>query len=360
HAARRATRPRRAARAPLEDARGRTLHPCAQAMGGSWSDEDIRRYADLFDCVIVGGSADRARVARFHQLHPGIVVLAYTGEFDVYNSSGLWTWIHAQHDDWFLRDAGGGHVRTYRTPNRYALDPGNAGVRAFFADSAARRIAELGCDGVWEDNVFPDWNYRSFAMGAKLARYASPTAWREALEGYLARLERSVAPHHLAVNQVKPWTGHGDIVVIEDLPAGEGWEDMVEGLARVNEQPGRTTMLLESLDNAQDPKRAFIAASYLLAAKPGAYLGFHWSGGRSGVGRVPEYDLELGRPAGAMSHADGVWWRDWDRARIAVNPGAEPRPAPGGGTLPPHSAGIAWRTSDHPALPDWVDLGARQ
>src|SRR5205807_277489 len=99
-------------------------------------------------CVIVGGSATRERVRRFREDHPGIEVLAYTGAFDVYNSSPLWSWIRAQHDDWFLRSAGGGHVRTYRTSDRYALDTGNAGVRAYFADSARHRIAELGADGI--------------------------------------------------------------------------------------------------------------------------------------------------------------------------------------------------------------------
>jgi hypothetical protein len=148
-------------------------------------------------------------------------------------------------------------------------------------------------------------------------------------------------------------------VVIEEFPrSGAAWSEMLAGFAKVGDQAGRTTMLLQHLDGPDDPSRAFVTASYLMAANPGAYLGFRWDGPRESIRAVPEYQLRLGAPHGPAVRANGgLWWRDWDRARVAVNPTDGTLEWPGGGSLGPHQAGIQWRPgADRVALPDWVEL----
>jgi len=342
-----------------------TLRPGAGATGGGWSEAQVRQYAALFDLVVVGGSARAGRVRTFHEAHPGMLVLAYTSGFDVHESSPLCAWIQARHPDWLLRDADGRPLHTYRDPRRWALDCGLPEVRAYFADSARRRARELGADGVLEDNVLPSWDFGTLARGApRLQRYATAAEWREALEGYLAALEAAVAPGVLAANEVEPWTRHARIVAVEEMPAGgPRWEALVRGFEALARDSTRVPYLQHGLSGPDDPARAFVAASYLMAVRPGAYLGFHWPGPRESMRSLPEYRLALGRPLGPARSEDGVWWRDFEAARVLVNPTESERPAPWpewsgpgrGPALPARGAGIAWRPGgDHEALPFWT------
>jgi len=342
-----------------------TLRAAASATGGSWTEAQVRRYAAVYDVVVVGASARAARVRLFHQARPGILVLAYTCGFDVHEDAPLFAWIRDRHPGWFLRDAAGRPIHTYRDAKRWALDCGRDDVRAFFADSARRRVRELGADGILEDNVLPSWDYRNLAPGAaRLERYATVAEWRAALERYLEALERAVAPALAGANQVVPWARHARIAAVEQLPrGGPRWEEMVRGFAALARDPARIPYLQQHLDGPQDPMRAFATASYLMAVEPGALLGLQWDGPRESVVELPEHRLSLGRPLGAARQAGGVWWRDFERARVLVNPTAQTRPAPwpswSGGrraaTLPARRAAIAWRPgAAHEELPQWV------
>jgi len=343
----------------------RTLRAAASATGGGWSDEQVRRYAAVYDVVVVGASARAARVQLFHQARPGILVLAYTCGFDVQEDAPLFAWIRDRHPEWFLRDAAGRPVHTYRDAKRWALDCGRDDVRAFFADSARRRVRELGADGILEDNVMPSWDYRNLAAGAtRLERYASVAEWRAALERYLEALEQAVAPAVVAANEVVPWTSHARIAAVEQLPpGGPRWEEIVRGFAALARDSARIPYLQLHLDGPQDPMRAFATASFLLAVEPGALLSLQWDGPREAVETLPEYRLYLGRPLGPAQQALGVWWRDFERARVIVNPTSGELRAPwpswcdGGraATLPARHAGIAWRPGvPHELLPQWV------
>ena len=335
------------------------LRSAASALGGSWSDEEVDHFAREFDLVVVGGSARRARVDRLRRADSGLVVLAYTCGFDTFVDNALGEWMRREHPDWFLRDAGGEPVTTYRNRNRWALDPGHDGVRAFFADSARRRVREVGADGVWEDNAFPGFGYRNVAAGRRLERYADDAAWRAAVEGYLAALEAAVGREGLTINQVRPWTRHGATVMIEDFPlGGAGWLDLHRGFEQVAADSSRTTMLMQGIRGPDDPERAFAAASYLMSVRPGAWLGYHWPGGRLAQRAVPEHRLALGRPLGPARERSGVWYRDFERGRVLVNPIGRARPAPwpsGGPALPALGAGLAWRgPGAPPSLPQWI------
>lgn len=338
-----------------------TLRAAGLAMGGSWTDPQVRRWASQFDAVVVGASARAERVRLFHESRPGILVLAYTCGFDVDEESPFYAWVRDRRPGWFLTDAAGARVHTYRDRHRWALDCGRPAVRAFFADSVRRRVRALGADGIFEDNVMPTWDLKNLAAGEpRLGRYATKAEWRSALEHYLAALEEAVAPAVVAANQVTPWTRHGRIVAVEGMPpGGAAWERTVRGLAEVARDSARTPFLIHHLDGPDDPARAFVTASYLMAAGPGALLCLSYEGPRDSARRLPEQSLALGRPLGAARQADGVWWRDFERARVLVNPTERARPAPWsdrgrGPALPAGRAGIAWRSRPAPALAHWV------
>ena len=343
----------------------RTLRAGAMALGGGWTEAQVRRYAAVYEVVVVGTSARADRVRLFREARPGILVLAYTSGFDVHDDGPLYAWIRDQHPDWFLRDTTGRPLRTYRTSSRWALDCGRPEVRAFFADSARRRVRALGVDGIFEDNVLPSWDFRNLAPGAtRLERYATVAQWRAALERYLGALEEAVAPGIVGANQVVPWTRHARLVSVEQLPpSGPGWERVVRDFAAMASDSSRIPFLQHRLSGPDDPQRAFVTASYLLAVRPGALLGLQWDGPRESVTALPEFDLALGRPRGEARQENGVWWRDFDRARVLVNPTERALPAPwpawsragAGGLLPAGRAGIAWRPgAAHPELPYWV------
>ena len=342
-----------------------TLRAAASATGGGWSETQVRRYAQAFDLVVVGNSARDARVRLFHEAHPGIVVLAYGNGFDVREDTPLFALVRDRHPDWFLRDAEGRPVHAYRDPARWALDCGRPALRDFLADSARRRVRALGADGLLEDNLLPSWDYRNLAPGAsRLERYATVAEWRDALEGYVAALERAVAPGVVAANQAQPWLRHGRIVAVEQLPAGgPRWEEIVRGFAALAGDTTRIPFLQQHLAGPDDPMRAFATASFLLAVEPGALIALQWDGPRETVARLPEQRLSLGRPLGAARQQGGVWWRDFERARVIVNPTALERPAPWpewsgadrARALPPRRAGIAWRPgAPREDLPLWI------
>jgi hypothetical protein len=349
---------------PARTAAAPTLRPAGSALGGSWSEAQVRRHAAIFDLVVVGASARAERVRLFRAARPGIVVLAYIAGFDVHEDQALFGWIRDRHPDWWLRDAAGRPLRTYRDPRRWALDCGRADVRAFFADSARRRREAIGADGVFEDNVLPSWDYRNLARGAaRLERYATVEEWRAALERYLEAIEQAVAPAVLGANQVVPWTRHARIVAVEELPRdGARWEEMLRGFEALARDTTRVPYLQHTLQGPEDPARAFVTASYLMVVRPGAFIGFRWRGPRDSVRWLPEYGLALGPPLDAARVEGGIWWRDFERARVLVNPTGRDLPAPwpawsgGGPPLPARRAGIAWRPGvSHGPLPYWVE-----
>jgi hypothetical protein len=328
------------------------------AMGGSWTDAQVRQYGSIFDLVIVGQSASAQRVDDFRRVRPSIKVLAYTSAFDVHDEDPLFKDMQTRHPQWLLRNADGEPIHTYRDQHRWALDPGQPDLRDYFANAAKKRVEKLHADGVFEDNAMPDWNFKNFARGARaLQGYPDPAAWRKAVDGWLALLEQRIAPAVVGANQVRPWTSHGKLVIIEELPtSGDAWSDMIEGLQRVSRE-GRVPVVLHTLDGPEDPARPFVAASLLLAAEPGAYLGFRWDGPRENARDLPEYHLDLGAPTGeAKRAASGVWKRPFQRALILVNPTDHPvevaatqeaRPS----SMPPRSAAILWHDGIAAATP---------
>jgi hypothetical protein len=361
HAARAAAAP--AGPPPRAGSPARTLVAAVPALGGGWDDALVRRWGAMFDVVVVGASARSARVRAFRAVNPDIVVLAYTNGFDVHESAPLCGWIRARHPAWLLRDAGARPLHAYRDPLRWALDCGDLEVRGFFADSVRRRVRELGADGIFEDNVMPTFAVKTLARGAdRIEGYATVAAWRAALEEYVGALERAVAPGWMAVNQVVPWTRHGAVVCVEDVPmGGPAWEEIVRGFQALAREPGRVPWLQQHLSGPDDPSRPFATATFLLAVEPGAWLGLDWRP-KEAMTRAPEYDLELGRPLGAARRQGAIWWRDFERARVLVNagllPGAAPLPASSARRsflLPGHRAALAWRPgAPRIALPGWI------
>jgi hypothetical protein len=151
---------------------------------------------------------------------------------------------------------------------------------------------------------------------------------------------------------------------VEQLPpGGPRWERIVRGFAALARDPARIPFLQQRLSGPGDPMRAFVTASYLMAVEPGALLGLEWGGARDSVAALPEHRLALGRPRGAARQEGGVWWREFEHARVLVNPADDARPAPwppwcrarARAVLAARQAGIAWRPgAAHPELPQWV------
>jgi len=277
--------------------------------------------------------------------------------------------LRREHPDFLLADARGGPVSTFLDvlpPGRQlAADIGNPGYVDWWADVTLEEVKRHGWDGVFADNVirgsFDDGSWSAVPVNRRSGRPYTAAEYRADMLAAVRRLRaRYDSAGKLVVgNHSSAWRSFEDDPVLRDQVValhGVELEDFAYTFSG-NPQPeadwlrqlryldfangrGVLTWAVGGKGALMDPgKREYVLASYLLTRR-----------GRSAVGELnalktwwPALGRDLGAPRGgfycldpgaAFARAEPcpasgrVFARDFERARVVVNPGDAARRVP--------------------------------
>lgn len=290
---------------------------------------------------IVLQSTNGNLVKQLKAANPRLTVLVYDGLFEAADStttpnsctSGVTDL--KSHPSWLLYDQNGHPILSRGS---YLADPGNTGYQQACVATAIAQAKASGFDGVYWDSLNQQLNW-SLPSGTTVAKYASATAWQNAVSSMLA-----YAKQQIHANGLQMWGNIGGSFLTSGLwqrwngyldgAEDEGFSDPGSGLAaglwswpmqianiawsEANHKP-----LIIHSHNATEAGNTYGIASMLLAA--GGESTYSTSNNCYASCEVwyPEYGqaLYLGQPVGTYAKLpNGVYWRWFKNGMVLVNP----------------------------------------
>lgn len=357
------------------------LKPSQLMSKNSWSStrlpkdqalENLLKY-DAFWCAqaIAKNQPDVWKVLRSQ--YPEKIALFYVTPYTV-RPNGTeayldYNYIEQHHPEWFLlsdarydsiddyKDADK-RIRWISSPqsiyyNRFCLDVGNTDFQSWAVEQFLHKVnpvAGVHYSGITADNVqLTGWSRRITKQHPNWKYARSVSGWTQAYFSYLRKLHDALKKqgYILIVNHSTDYSSNRDgkewqdLMVVVDGMADENalkvsvsnmqvftkqqWEWSIKHHEQIINQGLYDWWICCPLkDDAKKGYEQFLYmyGSFLLTKKPGKSF-FSLSGDIEGKNTVPwyhEYELPLGKPVGARYQLQGCWWRDYENAKIIVNP----------------------------------------
>lgn len=297
--------------------------------------------------------------------NPNVVMIGYRTIMGMHTTYEDWSEVNA-HEDWFLHDLDGNRMRRKDT-GAYAMDVGVQGWREHYANFVKAKLDIYPIvDGVFADSVL-DWrDYHNtwWTCDPSLVPPEIQERWHNDMVGMIQHVKSIIGSKLLILNTNDftgdylsyadgmmhegfihgPWEGVDEFTqdpllylqYFVDLSAKEKYYLALSG-AKIPDNPTQ-----RDLDKAHKVM-LYCLCSYLLVVN-GALASFSWGffdskdGSR---GYYPEMDYNTSSPSGNYYVKDGLYIRNFERARVLVNFSADTRSTVIEGesyTLEPHSA----------------------
>jgi hypothetical protein len=249
-------------------------------------------------------------------------------------------------EEWFLHNDDGERLVTKERlwdgseAYEYLMNPGSEGFREFWI-AQVRGQGAAGWDALFLDNVA--YSYAPMVgradNGDSIAEYDSNADWQLAVAGMLRAIKAAFPERQLWGNIIEtPHTGAAwapflpylDGIQEERFATGwrgepaltpEQWHGML-GRAEQALAAGKGVVLYGQGQQDDFARLRFALASYLLVASPDARASFRYTytSHYEQLWWYPEYGYDLGLPAGPRYEQDGRWLRDFNCARVSVDP----------------------------------------
>lgn len=344
--------------------------PLFTAVGSDtpWEQRADRDLLARFDLLLVARTP--GSVAALRAANPKVRILANVNPYFALGA-GLWP-DHAQdpevvRPDWVLRDAKGAPIR-YRGPLYPGMDeahlptlmdPTHREWRGHFLTTVLGLVTAEGLDGVFLDTLTA--SYPEFARTAEGApsRGFEPEAWSRAAQDLLAATRAGLPRGGVVVwngLSLAPGTsGDGDLALLagsdgacyeafgiawpldHDAATKRWYFTHAIRTAMVQARSlGKLFLLQVTCDETDAEVRLYALCAFLLERYDGAY--FWLSRTESEPRWFPEWSTRLGAALGDAHERDGLWVREFEHARVLVNPAATPA-----GELPPFRGKIEAR-----------------
>jgi hypothetical protein len=316
---------------------------------------DLARRYD----VVIGVNGLAGQVGQMRSINPGVLVAPYEKGTSVIGTD--FQWVQANHPEWFLKNAGGGLIRS--TFGAYLLNPVDPGVRAW-QQERARQAQSQGWTALYYDSLgtFGIEGPDGVAINPASGRPFTDQEWLNATSGLAGAIDQAVSVPVL-VNGLRSgvgyWGGARELLngsqggVFEacfrdaNAPLGsfgpEGaWESQVRAIEDTQAHGDIALCMVKAWGGggSHDQWHDFALASFLLADNGRAF--FHFDATAKG-GPPADSSVPIGRPAGPRAAQGGAWVRDFTRGAVAVNPtGGAVQVTVGGQTLTlaPHTGQI--------------------
>ena len=247
---------------------------------------------------------------------------------------GDFCWLTKYHYDWFLKDKYGNRMRN---GSYYYMDPGNTDFRVWWLTRAKASQEQLKWDGVFLDNTDASLG-RFQQMGVLPAKYTTDASYSSVVKGFLNYLYNGYfkpngRPLYANICSVRYQSVYSDYLNYLDGALTEAWAlgwrtsyrsttDWEAALKSAEDAQvrGKRVWLTSQGDKSNTTRQQFAYGSYLLIANGKAsfryanslYYRYAWI--------YSNYSYDLGTPLGPRYVKSGVWYRDFTRGQVVVNP----------------------------------------
>jgi hypothetical protein len=266
-------------------------------------------------------------------------------------NNAMWTKDFCQkvhpHEAWFLHNSKGERLYT-RGKNwdgtdiySYYMNPASDGFRRFWIEQMKLQ-KHAGWRAFFLDNV--GLSYKYLATGplnhdGSVKEYTSDEAWSQALAQFLDTIRAEFPQYPIWGNMVEgvlqprawePFLDHLDGFQEENFATNwasqppltrSQWEAMMERTEQALRR-GKSVVLYGQGDRDDRERMRFSLASYLLIATVDNRATFRYThtGSYAELWWYPEYNMNLGLPLGRRYRDGGRWVRDFQCARVSVDP----------------------------------------
>ena len=307
---------------------------------GTWGDEYLEHIAK-FDLVDLGFEVASKAVA-LKTLNPNIFIIAYKNTMAMYLNYEDWAEVNG-HEDWFLHDVNGNRLIN-KDWGWYAMDVGNSGWRAHYANSAKAKLdAYPMVDGIFADDTW-DMFWTDAWLNNAVPDPSIAPRWHNDMIGFL-RYVKSVIGSKLLIPNT---TDNADYVDVSDGKMQEGfthtswwgldefptwynWKEKIDALASLSSRGkyylADSGAIIPESPTSEDLEKArkvmlYCVCSYLLGVSgPNASFGWNDIYSKDGSrGYYPEFDVSLGSSVNEYYSVGSVYARDFAGGKVLVNP----------------------------------------
>src|SRR5687767_14964281 len=296
--------------------------------------------------VVVLQAWQQDRLRALKEANPGVKVLVYKN-LGFINEGTSWSGLSSSgvaykeadtlHPDWFLKNTSGSRFTSDSHHYLWAADVGNQAYQERWADGVLTELTESGWDGVFMDDVNATMTHHYDV--SEVAKYPSDSSYAAAVRSALATIgPRMRSAGKLAVANIGSWG--------EFPSVGNDWIQFLDGAmdemflkwgtaaGQGYAATSRWERQLAALQHAEKTDKLFLAVTHsaggdAVAARYGYATMLLGSNGRGYFALAgdytnetwfPEYDYDLGAPAGPESAGpDGVHRRAFERGLVVVN-----------------------------------------
>ena len=238
--------------------------------------------------------------------------------------------------DWGSWEVHGTRYESRADPNSWSwyMCPNAAGYPDA-VEEGARAVMDMGCDGVFLDNVYP--NRVAPCHGAGRAGHSHEAPSRSTDEAYVEiarRVYRAVKSYgedrivilNSGLEDVYRQFRDGSMIESYICTFGaperrHSWEQILEFAStfRAERSAGRVVTALSYVEDGRQSARDNCFYAYACAM----LCGFKWTASSREIDLVRMFHrAELLVPEGEMETTDGLFYRHYDKGMVVVNPGA--------------------------------------
>ncbi|WP_394619752.1 putative glycoside hydrolase [Lentzea sp. JNUCC 0626] len=263
------------------------------------------------------------------------------GKDDAHLPAGLgYCAVQASNPDWFLKGPDGRNLEYAGYQDHWQMDVGNPAYRKAWVDAVVTTSKATGFDGVFLDNAL--YTCDAHHPGVCPPKYPDNASFHEAYKGMLAEVKAGFgAAGLLSVGNLTNarlheggWDAYGAYLdggfdewwltfssdrLLEDYP--QGWRRQVAEIAG-NESSGKMTWVQPHFDAGDTRAFRYALASLFMTTSGNAAMAeiAKTDGYADPTPWHPEYDWNLGHPAGAYrAIGDKVFRRDFTCGVALVN-----------------------------------------
>jgi len=255
----------------------------------------------------------------------------------VADKAGDYCYISTNHPDWFLLDKYG--KRMFDSDGYAMMDPGSTGWRSFFLSRAKVGQEQLGWYGVFLDNVEGSLGKRQ-QYNQLPAKYTSDSSYQSVIKGMLAYLYNGYfapkgRPMQANIVSLRDSTtyfsyltylsGSMDEAFAVDWHTGylttTKWLDDLTR-AEKGQSMGKQLILVSQGDKTATSRQQFSYCSYLLISNGKAGFRYGYAHYYTQAWLYSDYNVDLGSPVNSRYLKSGVWYRDFQKGRVKVDPAA--------------------------------------
>jgi len=323
------------------------------------SDDDLKDLASKYDAI-----SDRrvdftpAQIKKLKEFNPSITVIRYVNFSSIFSTGGLSSKSDRQkliqeNPEMVLKDnSGENEPALWGGGSGVTMDPANTKWKEFLSSESYEIVNEKGYDGIMADvvlmaNKLPN---KFGGINPKTNKVYTTEEYRGAQYETLKAVKQKIGGKKLIANNIrfgKAYFEEGssrflevtDGVVSEEFRGltkmsldqyfpEDDWEKDVEMLLDVQSK-GKSIMAFVKYDKntASDEKKLteynrFMLATYLLGKGDLSSFGI---GILEGIGKGsdiydPIFKTDIGKPIGNYSKKDGIYQREFEKAKVLVNP----------------------------------------